>query len=98
LWAELDPESSRARQIGAYAQIDAGDRAAALAELADLIRLAPDRGQGYMQAAQMLSRVPEPAERLAMMRELVADDVDNAEAHYALAMLAAGADDTAGRA
>ena len=93
LWAELDPESSRARQIGAYAQIDAGDRAAALAELVDLIRLAPDRGQGYMQAAQMLSRVPEPAERLAMMRELVAEDVDNAEAHYALAMLAAGADD-----
>ncbi len=93
LWAELDPDSSRARQIGAYAQIDAGDRAAALAELADLIRLAPDRGQGYMQAAQMLARVPEPAERLAMMRELVADDVDDADAHYALAMLAAGADD-----
>jgi len=93
LWAELDPGSSRARQIGAYAQIDAGDRAAALAELAGLIRLAPDRGQGYMQAAQMLSRVPEPAERLAMMRELVAEDVDDADAHYALAMLAAGADD-----
>jgi tetratricopeptide (TPR) repeat protein len=93
LWAELAPDSARARQIGAYAQIDAGDRTAALAELADLIRLAPDRGQGYMQAAQMLARVPEPAERLAMMRELVADDVDDADAQYALAMLAAGADD-----
>ena len=93
LWTELDPDSSRARQIAAYAQIDAGDRAAALAELADLIQLASERGEGYMQAAQMLARVPDPAERLAMMQELVAEDVENAEAHYALAMLAAGAED-----
>ena len=93
LWAELDPVSSRAKQISAYAQIDAGNREAALTDLADLIDLAADRGHGYMQAAQMLSRVPEPAERVEMMRQLVADDADNADAQYALAMLAAGADD-----
>ena len=93
LWTELAPDSSRARQIAAYAEIDAGDRPATLAALLDLIRLAPERGQGYMQAAQMLSRVEDPAERVEMMRELVAEDIDNADAQFALAMLAAGASD-----
>jgi tetratricopeptide (TPR) repeat protein len=94
LWVELAPNSPKARQIGAYVQIDAGNRAGALAELRDLIRLAPDRGEGYMQAAQMLTRVSETDERLAMMRELVADDTEDADAQHALAMLAAAADDT----
>jgi len=93
LWQELEPESTRARQIAAYVQIDVGDRAAALASLRDLIRLSSDTGQGYIQAAQMLTRVADPAERMTMMRDLVADDVDDAQGQYALAMLAAGAAD-----
>jgi tetratricopeptide (TPR) repeat protein len=92
-WVELAPDSQKARQVGAYAQIDAGNRAGALAELRDLIRLAPNRGQGYMQAAQMLTRVSEADERLAMMRELVAEDAEDADAQHALAMLAAAAED-----
>lgn len=94
LWTSLAPASSRARQISAYAHIDAGDRASALADLAKLIGLASDRGQGYLQAAQMLTRVENPAERIEMMRALVAQDVDDADAQFALAMLAAGASDT----
>ncbi|MGB5834867.1 MAG: tetratricopeptide repeat protein [Thiohalocapsa sp.] len=93
LWVELAPDSPRARQIGAYALIDAGDRPGALSELTELIRLARDRGQGFLQAAQMLTRVPDPAERVRMMTELVASDVDDADAQFALAMLAAGASD-----
>ena len=93
LWVELAPDSAKARQIAAYAKIDAGDRAAALADLRELVRLAPNRGQGYMQAAQMLTRLSDSAERLSMMNELVAGDEDDADAQFALANLAAAADD-----
>lgn len=93
LWVELDASSSKAHQIAAYARIDAKDRAGTLAELNELIRLASDSEKGFLQAAQMLSRVADPEDRMQMMRELVAGDIDNADAQFALAMLAAGAED-----
>ncbi|MGD8207712.1 MAG: tetratricopeptide repeat protein, partial [Thiohalocapsa sp.] len=95
IWSTLAPDSAKARQIAAYAYLDAGDRSAALAALADLIRLSENPGHGYMQAAQMLSRVQQPNERLAMMEELVAGQADSADAQFALAMLAGGANDLA---
>jgi tetratricopeptide (TPR) repeat protein len=95
VWQELDPDSLKARQIGAYVQIEAGDRDAALAALRELVALTPPTKQPYMQAAQLLARIEEPQERLALMQELVAAVAEDADAQFALATLAAAADDTA---
>jgi tetratricopeptide (TPR) repeat protein len=94
LWRELDPESVKARQVAAYVQIEAGDRAGTLDALRELMALTPPVKQPYMQAAQLLARIDEPAERLALMQSLVEDAADNADAQFALATLAAAADET----
>jgi tetratricopeptide (TPR) repeat protein len=95
LWQELAPESVKARQIAAYVQIEAGDRDAALDALRELVRLTPKPKQPYMQAAQLLARIEDPRERLSLMQALVGDAQDDADAHFALATLAAAADDNA---
>ena len=95
LWQELAPDSVKARQIAAYVQIEAGDRDAALAALRELVQLTPPPKQPYMQAAQLLARVEQPAERLAMMQALIAERADDPDAQFALATLAAAADDSA---
>jgi tetratricopeptide (TPR) repeat protein len=94
LWQELAPDSTKARQVGAYVQIEAGDRAATLTALRELIRLTPEEEQPYLQAAQLLARVEAPQERLALMRELIAGAPENADAQFALANLAAAAEET----
>jgi len=95
LWQELAPESRKARQIAAYVQIEAGDRDAILAALRELIGLTPADEQPYMQAAQLLARIEAPAERLALMQALIGDAPDDAGGQFALANLAAAADDNA---
>jgi hypothetical protein len=59
----------KARQIAAYVQIEAGDRDGTLDALRELMALTPPVKQPYMQAAQLLARIDEPAERLALMQE-----------------------------
>lgn len=95
LWQELDPDSLKARQIAAYVQIEAEDRDATLAALRELVRLTPADQQPYMQAAQLLARIEDVGERLALMQALIVDAADNADAQFALATLAAAADDSA---
>lgn len=95
LWRELDPTSVKARQIAAYVQIEAEDRDGILSALRELIELTPPVKQPYMQVAQLLARVDEPDQRLALMQELVAGAADNADAQFALATLAAAADEQA---
>ncbi len=95
LWIELAPESLKAEQIAAYVEIDAGDSASALAHLRRVVALSANPGVGYLQAAQLVTGLDAPASRLALMRELVAKDASNADAQYALATLAAAADDFA---
>ncbi len=92
LWRELAPESVKARQVAAYVQIEADDRDGILTALRELIDLTPPVKQPYMQVAQLLARVDAPGQRLALMRELVADAGANADAQFALATLAAAAD------
>ncbi len=94
LWQELDPESLKARQLAAYVQIDGGNHAGALTALRELVRLTPPVAQPYMQAAQLLARIDNPTERLEMMQVLMRDALDDADAQFALATLAAAADDT----
>ncbi|WP_295541723.1 tetratricopeptide repeat protein [uncultured Thiohalocapsa sp.] len=93
LWQALDPESLKARQIAAYVQIEAQSRAGTLAALRELVRLTPADQQPYMQVAQLLARVEDAAQRLDLMQVLIVDAADNADAQFALATLAAAADD-----
>ncbi|WP_295884765.1 tetratricopeptide repeat protein [uncultured Thiohalocapsa sp.] len=95
LWQGLDPDSVKARQIAAYVQIEAGDRDATLAALRELVRVTPAGRQPYLQAAQLLARIEDPAERLDLMQALIADAADDADAQFALATLAVAADDNA---
>ncbi|MEA3641689.1 MAG: tetratricopeptide repeat protein [Lamprobacter sp.] len=95
LWTELEPDAPKAHQLSAFLALEAGDRATALESLKRVIELGGVPGQGYLQAAQVLGRLPDPNDRLALMRELVAAlnaDTDP-DAQFALATLAAAAGD-----
>jgi tetratricopeptide (TPR) repeat protein len=98
-WIALEPDSPKAHQLGAFLALEAGERERALSLLQRVIELASEPGQGYMQAAQILGRLPEPSERVAAMEALVAslDAGDDPDALFALATLvaAAGDDDAA---
>lgn len=93
LWVKLAPQSLKAYQLSAYAYIAAGERERALADLRRVIELAKNPGQGYMQAMQLLGTLPDAAARVEIMRELLATDAANADAQFALATLAAAAED-----
>lgn len=99
LWTELEPDAPKAHQLSAFLALEAGNRSIAMASLQRVIELGGVPGQGYLQAAQILGRLPDPSDRLALMRELVdALDADSdPDAQYALATLAAaaGEDDAA---
>ncbi len=99
LWTELEPDAPKAHQLSAFLALESGQRAMALESLQRVIELGGVPGQGYMQAAQILGRLPDPSERLALMRELVAalDADHDPDAQFALATLAAaaGEDETA---
>ncbi len=94
LWIAFEPDAPKAHQLSAFLALDRGDREAALASLMRVVELAGVPGQGYLQAAQILGRLPNPATRLAAMHDLVeaADAGDDPDAQFALATLAAAAD------
>lgn len=92
LWLELEPDAVKPRQLDAFVALEQGDTERALTALARVVELAPSPGQGYLEAAQLLGRLPDPQQRLSLMRRLVPDG-DSADAQFALATLAAAADD-----
>ncbi|WP_207190943.1 tetratricopeptide repeat protein [Halochromatium salexigens] len=93
LWTDLEPDAPQAHQLAAFLALEAGDQEWALASLERVIELAGVPGQGYLQAAQILGRLPDPADRLRVMRRLVdaLDAQEDADAQFALATLAAAA-------
>lgn len=94
LWIALEPDATKAHQLSAFLALERGDREAALESLMQVVELAGVPGQGYLQAAQILGRLPNPAARLAAMNDLVeaADALDDPDAQFALATLAAAAE------
>jgi tetratricopeptide (TPR) repeat protein len=93
LWLELAPDSLEAQQLAAYAALKADDIPVALRHLRRVITLAHDRAKdGYLHAARLLADVDPPQRRLDLLRSLIAEDGETAEAYYALALVAAGAE------
>jgi tetratricopeptide (TPR) repeat protein len=94
LWMQLEPDAPKPHQLSAFLALQDDDRGTALASLQRVIELAGVPGQGYLQAAQILGRVPNPSDRLALMHDLVKalDGDEDPDAQFALATLAAAAD------
>jgi tetratricopeptide (TPR) repeat protein len=93
LWLELAPDSLEAQQLAAYAALKADDIPVALTHLRRVIVLAHDREKdGYLHAARLLADVQPVQRRLDLLRGLIAEDGETAEAYYALALVAAGAE------
>jgi tetratricopeptide (TPR) repeat protein len=91
VWLKLAPTSLAAQQIAAYARLQAKDLPGALTHLEKVISLAGQEGRdGYMQAASIVSKLP-VAERLSVMKALTARDAKSADAWFATAVVAAGA-------
>lgn len=93
LWLELAPESLEAQQLAAYVAIKADDIPVALGHLRRVIAMAHDREKdGYLHAARLLADLEPPQRRLDLLRGLIAEDGDTAEAYFSLALVAAGAE------
>lgn len=92
-WITLEPDSAKAHQLSAFLALEADQRPEAIDSLLRVIVLADTPKQGYLQAAQILGRLPKPAQRLSVMREVVAaaEAEDNPDAQFALATLATAA-------
>lgn len=92
-WLEIAPESMGAHQIATYVSLEADDVAGALIHLRRIIVLAAEQGSdGFLQAARLVNKLRPPERRLALMETLTADEPENADAWFARALVAAGAD------
>ncbi|BCU07636.1 TPR repeat-containing protein [Allochromatium tepidum] len=90
LWLTLAPNAPDAHQVAAFLRIKAEDREGALIHLQRLVELSGEGGEtAFAKAAAILERLPTPEERLALMESLVERFPESADAHQALAMLAA---------
>lgn len=87
-WVALAPNSQDARMSLALLLDRTGDRTAALAELAALLKISSALSQdGFVQIAQVLGK-ERGSDSLGLMRALVAAHPEDAQAQYALAMVA----------
>lgn len=93
-WLELDANSRAGRQTAALVHIQREERDKALEHLGAIVEMEEDRTTGFMTAAHLIARVADVSERMALMTALASPYTDDADAQYALAMVA----DSAGRA
>lgn len=89
LWAELAPESNDAGQIYATLLIRSGQIEAATSVLRTTIERLEETspGRGYRRVADMLAREKDKPQAIKIMRALVADNTEDANARYALGEL-----------
>lgn len=90
-WISLAPSSLQARQVAAYVALEGGALDEALPYLRDVMEHSADRRQGYLHCARLVTRINDPLERLELMRILIEEYGEDADALLAIAGLAAGA-------
>ncbi|MGD2081993.1 MAG: tetratricopeptide repeat protein [Chromatiales bacterium] len=89
LWVELAPNALDARRFAAAQHLADGEPEQAMEQLEALILIADARGEeGFLEAAEVLSRAPDKEEGLALMRRLVDGHHGEPEARYALVVTA----------
>jgi tetratricopeptide (TPR) repeat protein len=92
-WLELAPDSMGAHQLAAYVRLEADDVDTATEHLRRIIALAAEQGEdGYVQAARLVSKLKLPDRRLKLMETLTSEEPESADAWFARAVVAAGAD------
>jgi tetratricopeptide (TPR) repeat protein len=92
-WLEIAPHSMTAHQIAAFVRLQNDDVDGAMHHLRQLVNLAPDDGErGFMQAARLVHKLRPPERRLELMEHLTDGDPENADAWFARALVAAGAE------
>ncbi len=92
-WLELAPQSMSAHQLAAYVRLEADDVNGATEHLRRIIVLAAEEGEdGYVQAARLVSKLKLPDRRLKLMETLTSEAPSSADAWFARAVIAAGAD------
>jgi tetratricopeptide (TPR) repeat protein len=92
-WTELAPGDVAARQAAAVIYARVGRLDQALAQLEELLRLENEKGdEGFLRVAAVLGTLNEVPLRLELMQRLVAGHTANAQAHYAYALVAVGAE------
>jgi len=92
-WLGLAPDSIGAHQLAAYALLEAGNVSDATEHLRQIITLAEASGKdSYGEAARLVSRLKPPERRLELMETLTGEEPQSADAWFARAIVAAGAD------
>jgi tetratricopeptide (TPR) repeat protein len=92
LWAELEPQSVKARQTHAALLLSTGRLGAARDEMRALFKLQPDNvGAGFLQLHGLLAKTPDRKAVVALVEELARDYPGIAESHFAVAQAAASA-------
>jgi tetratricopeptide (TPR) repeat protein len=87
-WVDLAPNAVGARQALAHVLLQAGDRAAVLAQFEAILAIAAARGQdGFLQVGAVVGTGQGGALGPALMRELVDAHAADARGHYALALM-----------
>jgi tetratricopeptide (TPR) repeat protein len=93
VWLEIAPDSMTAQQIAAYVRLEANDVSGAMGHLRRLIDLASQEGEnGFLRAARLVHKLRPPERRLELMKTLTDDEPENADAWFARALVAAGAE------
>lgn len=89
LWVELDPDSADARQTIAALLVNLGKLDAARPHLEKLLASEKDNvGNAFMQLNQLLSRNPNKAATLQLIRQLSQSYTDVPEVHFAISQAA----------
>lgn len=89
-WLELTPDALAPHLLGAHVAGRLGLQDQARRHLHDAVALAEPEGRdGFLQIAALATKIEPTAQRLDLMRRLVAEAPETAEAYYALAAVAA---------
>lgn len=89
LWVEYDPESSTARQMLVMLHMQLADAESALKHLKQLVTIkSKDEGDGFVQAVVAVASGKDNKLALKLMRSLAEGYQSNADARYAVALVA----------
>lgn len=87
-WIDYDPNSLQARQLGAILHLRNNDLDAAEEQFNALLKITDSQGSnGYLRIASLLASEKDKQRNLLLMQKLTANQPQNAQAHYAMALI-----------
>jgi tetratricopeptide (TPR) repeat protein len=93
LWLDIAPDSLAAHQIAAFVRLRREDLDGAMYHLRRLVNLTSDEGEsGFVQLARLVHKLRPPGQRMELMELLTQGEPENADAWFARALVAAGAE------